>query len=304
MTPPSRRSQPIRSQPIRSQPIRSQPIPLTSNHDVVGAVLARADWVAPADRAAWHRLVALLDERRGDRRSARLCAVLANLAAVVLLDDAGDHAVTARLATALGEGQLVRLQRRAAVLLAGEDGAGELMAAACRRWADPGLAKPGADAGWALVLDDVESAPPVTGVRSVAELLAVVSHGSFDDWRAHLGLVAASPWGPYAAEVVRLARRSRRSQVQHLVEDAVRRCRERRTAQERAVVAKAVKDCVARSGVSQRELAAHIGTSPSRLSSYVTGAAMPSATTLVRIHRASVVLRERTAGRVDRSAGA
>jgi hypothetical protein len=285
---------------------RPQPIPLTSHHDVVGAVLARAGRVPPEQRGTWGRLVEVLDERRGDRRSARLCAVLANLAAVVVLDDAEDLAETAGLATTLGERQLVRLQRRAAVLLAGDDAhrAGELMTAACRRWADPASGVAGADAAYALVLDDVESAPPAPPVGSVAELLALVSQGTFDDWRAHLGQVAASPWGPYAAELARLARRSRRPQVQQLVEDAVRRCRERRAAQERAVVANVVKDQVARSGVSQRELAAHIGTSPSRLSSYVTGAAMPSATTLVRIHRASAVLRDRAATRLDRPAGA
>ncbi|MCR1784587.1 helix-turn-helix domain-containing protein [Nocardioides carbamazepini] len=292
---------------MSNAPSRLHPVHPATTSAVIEAVLARRERVRPGDRAVWDRFLALLDERPDDPRSARLYAVVANLVAVVAFADADDHVVTAQLAEAVGEKQLARLQHRAAALLEVDSGR-RWTADACRRWtADDVPAEVAASCAataYALVLHDVESVPSATPVRTVGQLLALLARGSVAEWRAHLGIVAASPWGPYAHELLRLAERSRSPQAQAVVEQAVARCRERREASERALVARDIKACIVRAGISQREFAAHVGTSPSRLSTYVTGAVVPSAAMLLRIRRVSRLLRDRSAEELAASRGA
>ncbi|MDQ6524984.1 hypothetical protein RB608_15300 [Nocardioides sp. LHD-245] len=292
---------------MSNAPSRLHPVPPATTSAVVEGVLARRERVRPGDRALWDRFLTLLDAGGDDPRSARLSAVLANLVGVVAFADAEDLLTTAQLAEALGERQLARLQRRAATLLDVEPGRSRA-ADACRRWTAADVpaevATTCAAAAYALVLDDVESIPAATPVATVGQLLRVLAHGSVAEWRAHLGMVAASPWGPYAHELLRLAERSRSAQALAVVERTVALCRERREAAERALVARDIKECIARAGVSQRVFAAQVGTSPSRLSTYVTGAVVPSATMLLRIRRVSRRLRDRAAGELAAPRGA
>jgi transcriptional regulator with XRE-family HTH domain len=50
---------------------------------------------------------------------------------------------------------------------------------------------------------------------------------------------------------------------------------------------------VSASGITQRQFAQWVGTSPSRLSSYVSGSVTPSASLMLRIARTSRLLQER-----------
>lgn len=66
---------------------------------------------------------------------------------------------------------------------------------------------------------------------------------------------------------------------------AIERARESHEAAERAEVAERVRAAVERAGVTKAEFAALVGTSASRLSTYLTGKVVPSAALLVRMER-------------------
>ncbi|TNM37394.1 helix-turn-helix domain-containing protein [Nocardioides albidus] len=275
---------------------------------IVDRVLARQDRVAPSARATWRRLLALLADRRGDPASDQLCAVLANLVGIVAFGDAEDFAASAGLHDTLGERRLAVLQQRAARLLE-QDAERRWSALACHRWltADPSV--PGASTcaavAHAFVLTGIESVPePATPLASVRELIEVATHGTVDEWRSHLSAVAASPWGADGDHLLRLARRSESPALHVAMEEVVTLCRELRRLHERTQVARHIRQCVARSGVSQREFATWVGTSPSRLSTYASGRVVPSATMLLRIRRASRALAQRAAGEISSPCGA
>ena len=67
-----------------------------------------------------------------------------------------------------------------------------------------------------------------------------------------------------------------------------------------ARVARLVRQAVLRSGLSAKEFAAHVGTSPSRLSTYMTGKVVPSAALLLEIRDAG----ERLSANTRLAAGA
>lgn len=73
--------------------------------------------------------------------------------------------------------------------------------------------------------------------------------------------------------------------VAELMEGLLERARERSEAVERNEVADEVRQAVADSGLTSAEFAVVIGTSGSRLSTYMTGKVVPSSTLLVRIRR-------------------
>jgi transcriptional regulator with XRE-family HTH domain len=67
------------------------------------------------------------------------------------------------------------------------------------------------------------------------------------------------------------------------METALELARRQAEADERAAVATQIREAVKRSGLSRAEFASRIGTSPSRLSTYITGKVTPSATLKLRI---------------------
>jgi predicted XRE-type DNA-binding protein len=69
--------------------------------------------------------------------------------------------------------------------------------------------------------------------------------------------------------------------------EGVARARELAIDSERQEVASEVRDLVARAGLSQQDFAERIGTSRSRLSTYMSGKVVPSATLIVRMRRAA-----------------
>src|SRR5690606_11054110 len=111
----------------------------------------------------------------------------------------------------------------------------------------------------------LDAAAP-TDLTTVRSVLVALSHGgSVVEGREALGMLATEPWGPLADELTDQAAAADRDAIATLLAW----CREWRADQDRRVVGRQIQRLIALSGVTQRQFAARIGTSPSRLSSYV-----------------------------------
>ena len=118
-------------------------------------------------------------------------------------------------------------------------------------------------------------------------ILAAVERGTLPDWRRLAAAIRADPWGPVAQQVVEAIRLSRPYGTAELLQGVVTRARELAIDSEREEVAAEVRDLAARSGLSRQDFAERIGTSRSRLSTYISGKVVPSATLMVRMRRAA-----------------
>jgi len=116
-------------------------------------------------------------------------------------------------------------------------------------------------------------------------ILAAVERGTLPDWRRLAQAIAADPWGPVAQQVLEAVRISRPYGTTELLEGAVAQARKRAADAERDQVASEVRELVGRSGLSRQEFADRIGTSRPRLSTYMAGKVMPSASLMVRMRR-------------------
>ncbi|UMG91580.1 helix-turn-helix transcriptional regulator [Nocardioides sp. TF02-7] len=105
--------------------------------------------------------------------------------------------------------------------------------------------------------------------------------------------MAQHPWGPEAERLLGLAKEASLDTAGEWLTACRAVYRERQEERERAAVAREIRRLVAVSGLSQRDFASHIGTSASRLSTYVTGRVTPSATMMMRIQRAARRLQKR-----------
>jgi DNA-binding transcriptional regulator YiaG len=112
---------------------------------------------------------------------------------------------------------------------------------------------------------------------------AALERGDLADWHRIAAEIRASPWGATARQVEEVFSYAHPYGVTEAMQTVLSRARERAEANERAAVAAAIREAVERSGLSQAEFASRIGTSPSRLSTYVSGKVTPSATLMVRI---------------------
>jgi DNA-binding transcriptional regulator YiaG len=127
--------------------------------------------------------------------------------------------------------------------------------------------------------DDPVEAWPFEGV------LAAVERGTLPDWRRLATAIRADPWGPVAHQVLEAVRLSRPYGTAELLEGVVARARKLATESEREDVASEVRALIGRSGLSRHDFAERIGTSRSRLSTYMSGKVVPSATLMVRMRR-------------------
>ena len=132
-------------------------------------------------------------------------------------------------------------------------------------------------------LDATPDAPvstwPTEGV------LAAVERGYLRDWRRIAAAVRADPWGPVARRLEDALAVSRPYGTAVLLERALQRAREEAAATERAEVARRVHALLDASGLGRAAFAEAMGTSPSRLSTYLNGKVMPSAALVVRMER-------------------
>ena len=112
-----------------------------------------------------------------------------------------------------------------------------------------------------------------------------LERGDLADWHRITTEIQADPWGKTARQVEEVLSHSRPYGVAEAMETVLHRARERAEASERAAVATEIREAVARSGLSRAGFASRIGTSSSRLSTYVSGRVIPSATLMLRIRR-------------------
>lgn len=136
-----------------------------------------------------------------------------------------------------------------------------------------------------LLLSGAEDLPRMSAIRTKEQLVDLIAHGTARHWRAALLPMIESPWGPYGEHIVKLLRDADLDAVAAVIQDCRAVYQQRQEQRERDAIAREIRRLVAISGLTQREFAARIGTSPSRLSTYVNGRVIPSAAMLLRIRR-------------------
>jgi DNA-binding transcriptional regulator YiaG len=112
-----------------------------------------------------------------------------------------------------------------------------------------------------------------------------LERGDLADWHRITTEIQADPWGTTARQVEEVLSHSRPYGVAEAMETVLHHARERAEASERAAVATEIREAVERSGLSRAGFASRIGTSSSRLSTYISGRVIPSATLMLRIRR-------------------
>jgi DNA-binding transcriptional regulator YiaG len=135
-----------------------------------------------------------------------------------------------------------------------------------------------------LIFRNVDASPedpvaewPVEAIQTALE------RGSLSHWRRLGAAIQAQPWGRVAREVEEVLTYSRPYGVAEAMERVLARARAEAEAAERAAVAAEVQRLIEDSGLTRREFASRIGTSPSRLSTYATGKVTPSAALMLRM---------------------
>jgi len=138
----------------------------------------------------------------------------------------------------------------------------------------------------ALTFRNVDASPedpvsqwPQEGIQTALE------HGDISHWRRLGKAIRAEPWGPVARRVEEVLTYSRPYGVAKAMERVIGQTREEAARAEREAVAAEIDALVRESGLTRAEFASRIGTSASRLSTYVTGKVTPSAALLVRMRR-------------------
>ncbi len=116
-------------------------------------------------------------------------------------------------------------------------------------------------------------------------ILAAVERGTLPDWRRLARVIQADPWGLVAQQVIEAIGLSRPYGTAELLEGVVGRARKQAAEAERGEVAAEVRMLVGDSGLSQQDFADRMGTSRSRLSTYMSGKVVPSAALMVRMRR-------------------
>jgi DNA-binding transcriptional regulator YiaG len=263
---------------------------------------ARSDRAASAEAGAiWTPFLALTASPPWLKDPTR-AAVLSNLVGLVLFGEAEDIATLDSVIRSLGPERTAAIQSELDDLL----GLGPdlpITTAAVRLLADVGqlrerLRNTGLSANKAsaivtrthqqtfwLLLSGAEDLPRTPTIRSTEQLMDLIHHGNARRWRAALLPLIESPWGPYGEHIVRLAKDAGHDAIAELLQDCRKVFRTRQEQRERDAIAREIRRLVAISGLTQRQFAAQIGTSPSRLSTYVNGRVIPSAAMLLRIRR-------------------
>lgn len=127
---------------------------------------------------------------------------------------------------------------------------------------------------------------------SVEGLLAAIDRGSLPHWRRIVSAINADPWGPLASDLSTAIELAEDRGVAVTIQRAIARARKRADDRAREEVSRRLGALVAESGFTAAEFAARLGTSPSRLSTYLSGKVMPSAALLVRAEGVHATLAE------------
>jgi len=128
-------------------------------------------------------------------------------------------------------------------------------------------------------VDDPVDTWPAEAVRAALE------RGGLSHWRRMRAAIEADPWGPLARRVEEGITIDPPYGTGPLFAELLAGARRRAEAAERVVVAAEIRDLLEESGLTRAEFASRVGTSTSRLSTYLTGSVVPSAALLVRMRR-------------------
>jgi len=116
-------------------------------------------------------------------------------------------------------------------------------------------------------------------------LLAAIERGDIRDWHRIAGELKRNPRGKVAAELVEVSETAENTAIPLLLRRVLRRSLEESDAQDRQEVVDELLRHLKESGLSRAEFAARLGTSQSRLSTYLSGKVVPSAAVHVRARR-------------------
>lgn len=130
-------------------------------------------------------------------------------------------------------------------------------------------------------------ADPAADVRSwpYEAIVETIDRGLVADWQPLFAEIRRSPWGPVARRIERYLSYREPDGVGALFALAIDRARQDADRGDRDEVAERVRAALDRSGLTAAEFAALVGTSASRLSTYLSGKVTPSASMLLRIER-------------------
>ncbi|MGH3634540.1 MAG: helix-turn-helix domain-containing protein [Mycobacterium sp.] len=116
----------------------------------------------------------------------------------------------------------------------------------------------------------------------VEGVLAAIDRGSLPHWRRIAAAVRVDPWGSVAADLEQALKLADDTGVVATLRRALAHMRQDAEATARAEVRRRLQDMVDRSGLTAAQFAQRLGTSASRMSTYLTGKVVPSAAVLVR----------------------
>ena len=119
-------------------------------------------------------------------------------------------------------------------------------------------------------------------------ILAAVERGTLPDWRRLAAVIRADPWGPVAQQVLEAINLSHPYGTVELLGGVISHARKLAADSERQDVAAEVRELVGRSRMSTQDFAERMGTSRSRLSTYMSGKVVPSAALMVRMRRVAL----------------
>lgn len=130
-------------------------------------------------------------------------------------------------------------------------------------------------------------ASPSDDVRSwpYEAMVIAIDEGLVADWQPIFSEFRRSPWGPVARRVERYLSYREPDGVGTLFRLAIERARSDSERADRMEAATRVREAITRSGLTHQEFAERVGTSASRLSTYVSGKVTPSAALLIRMER-------------------
>lgn len=131
---------------------------------------------------------------------------------------------------------------------------------------------------------DVDPADPVE-TWPTEGFIAALERGGLSDWGRITAAVRTDPWGPAARRLESALAATQPYGTAPLMQDMLERARRTAECEERTEVARRVHLCLEESGLSRSGFAERIGTSSSRLSTYLNGKVAPSSTLLVRMER-------------------
>ena len=132
-------------------------------------------------------------------------------------------------------------------------------------------------------------ANPADDVRTwpYEALAATIDRGLVPDWQPVFAEIRRAPWGPVARRVERCVASREPDGASTLFTLAIQHARSEAEQADRAEVAARIRAAFERTRTTQAEFAALVGTSASRLNTYINAKVTPSAAMLIRIERAA-----------------